>query len=137
MTHDQISDNAAASLHAAFNPAARRMSAEQRLADALQVLRMVDDNHRVDDGEVGCKSWRHSFVVSEVRRVLTEPSTVANVETGTGHRPAERETQPYETYEQRVEEHTSEGAERLGKAIDAAYEAHAGMAKTKAGSTPP
>jgi hypothetical protein len=33
------------------------------------VLRMVDDNHRVDAGETR-KAWRGSFVVSEVRRVL-------------------------------------------------------------------
>ena len=41
----------------------------ERLADALQVLRMVDDNHRVEAGERR-KAWRGSFVVAEVRRVL-------------------------------------------------------------------
>jgi len=39
------------------------------LADALQVLRMVDDNNRVDAGE-DRKAWRGDFVGAEVRRVL-------------------------------------------------------------------
>lgn len=41
----------------------------ERLDDALQVLRMVDDNNRVDAGERR-KAWRHAFVAAEVRRVL-------------------------------------------------------------------
>lgn len=40
-----------------------------KVADMRMVLRMVDDNHRVDAGEKR-KAWRGSFVVSEVRRVL-------------------------------------------------------------------
>ena len=40
-----------------------------RLDDALQALRMVDDNNRVDEREKR-KAWRHSFVAAEVRRVL-------------------------------------------------------------------
>jgi hypothetical protein len=39
------------------------------LNDAVGVLRMVDDNHRVDAGE-NCKAWSGDFVVAEVRRVL-------------------------------------------------------------------
>lgn len=39
------------------------------LADALDVLRMVDDNHRVDEGEKR-KAWNGRFVIAEVRRVL-------------------------------------------------------------------
>jgi hypothetical protein len=42
-----------------------------RNAELLEVLKMVDDNNRADEGE-DVKSWRHSFVVSEVRRVLRE-----------------------------------------------------------------
>ena len=45
-------------------------SLRARLADALEVLRMVDDNRRVDDGEEGVKAWRGDFVDDEVRRVL-------------------------------------------------------------------
>lgn len=41
------------------------------VADMRMVLRMVDDNHRVDAGEKR-KAWRGSFVVSEVRRVLED-----------------------------------------------------------------
>jgi hypothetical protein len=40
-----------------------------RLEDALETLRMVDDNNRVDAGE-DRKAWRGDFVESEVRRVL-------------------------------------------------------------------
>jgi len=40
-----------------------------RLDDALETLRMVDDNNRVDAGE-DRKAWRGDFVESEVRRVL-------------------------------------------------------------------
>lgn len=37
--------------------------------ELLQVLRMVDDNNRVDDGE-DRRAWRGDFVAAEVRRVL-------------------------------------------------------------------
>lgn len=40
-----------------------------KVADMRMVLRMVDDNHRVDAGEKR-KAWSGRFVVSEVRRVL-------------------------------------------------------------------
>ena len=40
-----------------------------RLAEALQVLSMVDKNNRIDAGEKG-KAWSGRFVVEEVRRVL-------------------------------------------------------------------
>ncbi len=39
------------------------------LADALQVLDMVDTNNRVDAGE-NRKAWSGDFVEAEVRRVL-------------------------------------------------------------------
>ena len=41
----------------------------ERLADALMVLRMVDDNNRVCAGEPR-KAWDGKFVAREVRRVL-------------------------------------------------------------------
>lgn len=47
----------------------RALKAEATLGDMLQVLRMVDDNHRVDAGEKR-KAWRGRFVVDEVRRVI-------------------------------------------------------------------
>lgn len=40
------------------------------LDDAWKVLRMVDDNNRAEAGE-SVKSWRGSFVVEEVQRVLS------------------------------------------------------------------
>ena len=46
----------------------------ERLADALEVLRMVDKNNRIDEGEKG-KAWSGRFVVDEVRRVLSGAST--------------------------------------------------------------
>jgi hypothetical protein len=45
--------------------------ATSRCEDLMQVLRMVDDNNRVDAGE-DRKAWRGAFVESEVRRVLGE-----------------------------------------------------------------
>lgn len=51
----------------------RAIAAEKRLADALGVLRMVNDNHRVDAGERR-KAWHGPFVVREVRRVLEAPA---------------------------------------------------------------
>ena len=42
---------------------------QSRIADPLQVLRMVDDNHRADAGERR-KAWSGRFVVEEVRRAL-------------------------------------------------------------------
>ena len=54
---------------AAAVAAAERDRLHGRIADLLDVLRMVDDNNRVDAGEV-LKSWRGDFVVAEVRRVL-------------------------------------------------------------------
>ncbi|MEY2854636.1 MAG: hypothetical protein RL030_1768 [Pseudomonadota bacterium] len=42
---------------------------QDRLADALFVLGMVDKNNRIDAGEKG-KAWSGRFVVEEVRRVL-------------------------------------------------------------------
>lgn len=45
-----------------------------RLADALQVLGMVDKNNRIEAGEKG-KAWNGRFVVDEVRRVLGGAST--------------------------------------------------------------
>jgi hypothetical protein len=44
---------------------------EALLADARQVLGMVDTNHRVDAGERR-KAWSGKFVVEEVRRVLAK-----------------------------------------------------------------
>ncbi len=52
--------------------AAEVVASRERMDDCLQVLRMVDDNNRVDAGERR-KAWRGSFVVSEVRRVLGAP----------------------------------------------------------------
>lgn len=49
--------------------------AQARLDDALAVLRMVDDNHRVNAGERR-KAWHGPYVVREVRRVLEVPSGV-------------------------------------------------------------
>jgi hypothetical protein len=40
-----------------------------QLEDATQVLRMADDNNRVDAGEKR-KAWAASFVDEEIRRVL-------------------------------------------------------------------
>lgn len=42
---------------------------DELIADMLGVLRMVDDNNRVDAGEKR-KAWSGSFVAAEVRRVL-------------------------------------------------------------------
>ena len=42
---------------------------QDRLADAIFVLGMVDKNNRIDAGEKG-KAWSGRFVVDEVRRVL-------------------------------------------------------------------
>ena len=49
--------------HALMNEAA------DTIEDLRQVLRMVDDNNRVDAGE-DRKAWRGAFVDAEVRRVL-------------------------------------------------------------------
>lgn len=45
------------------------LTMQDRLADALFVLGMVDKNNRIDAGEKG-KAWSGRFVVEEVRRVL-------------------------------------------------------------------
>jgi hypothetical protein len=41
-----------------------------KIADAMMVLRMVDENNRLADGERGIKAWNGEFVKREVRRVL-------------------------------------------------------------------
>lgn len=38
--------------------------------EAMETLRMVDTNNRIDDGERGLKAWHGPFVISEVRRVV-------------------------------------------------------------------
>ena len=45
---------------------------QARLDDALETLRMVDDNNRADAGE-DRKTWRAEFVEAEIRRVLAGP----------------------------------------------------------------
>ena len=42
---------------------------QARLDDALETLRMVDDNNRADAGE-DRKTWRAEFVAAEIKRVL-------------------------------------------------------------------
>jgi len=62
-------------------------AANARVADMLQVLRMVDDNHRVDDGE-DRKAWRHAFVVAEVRRALGDDAGLHFSDCATNNGPA-------------------------------------------------
>jgi len=62
-------------------------AANARVADLLQVLRMVDDNHRVDDGE-DRKAWRHAFVVAEVRRALGDDAGLHFSDCATNNGPA-------------------------------------------------
>jgi hypothetical protein len=61
--------------------AALQSDVQARLDDALAVLRMVDDNHRVDAGERR-KAWHGPFVVREVRRVLEANAGVGEVPHG-------------------------------------------------------
>jgi hypothetical protein len=57
------------------------LTVEERLADALFVLGMVDKNNRIDAGEKG-KAWSGRFVVDEVRRVLDHPEMQARLRQG-------------------------------------------------------
>lgn len=61
--------------------------AADKIEDLLQVLRMVDDNHRVDDGE-DRKAWRHAFVVAEVRRALGDDAGLHFSDCATNNGPA-------------------------------------------------
>lgn len=53
------------------------LTMQERLADALFVLSMVDKNNRIDAGEKG-KAWSGRFVVEEVRRVLAGAPSAAS-----------------------------------------------------------
>lgn len=58
----------AAGLEAALSASTNAMY--DVIADAMMVLRMVDENARLTDGERGITAWNETFVQQEIRRVL-------------------------------------------------------------------